>query len=828
MRLPTGLALLLLSLLFSSAGRAVAGDEVTNQAESAEAVLRRLEATEPGQIWLAALQLKRMGPSVIPALRQGLQNPNSRVRLGAARALVLLQQSEEALPVLIALASGEPDPALRRMAIQLLGRVGGDEAGRTLAELLDTSLVAPDLKIALAAAVYRSWPKGRLQAKRTLQDFLKSEDAENRAAGALALAEIGDIDSSRPVLTELAEEPTERGRLAQSYLKGAELTREVERSKLDRPRPNRSETASGSRYPELDEVIDLIKNYHLEGDQFTAEELEEAAVRGVLRSLDPHSTYFSAKEKEEWLFDLNPEYGGIGAFVNFDKNNVFTIMRPIYSGPAYRKGLRTDDKIIEVDGWSTFDRAIDEITKRLKGPPGSTVKILVARKGWKEPRPYEIVRERIKIDTVLYDMLPGDIGYVQLTTFGGETDKELERALADLNRQGMKALVIDLRNNTGGYLETAYLVADKFLDHDKLVVSWEGRNKAIAPKKERRTSETLVQPDYPMAVLVNRHSASASEILSGALQDHKRGVVVGERTFGKGSVQQVFELKSHPTEDFEDEPRANGQYDPGEEFSDLNGNRRWDEGEPFQDRLRPNGRYDAGESFTDKNGNGKWDEGEPFTDENKNGRYDGREDFRDLNGNGKWDMGPGVKLTIGEYFLPSGRSIHTNVDKEGKVTHEGGVDPDIYVEAEDIPGWIEEELSKLLEQEVFKKYVDEHFEGNKELFRELAVFDGRDPSRYPGFDAFYDGLKTHLSKDEVRRWIRIYVRRQASDLRGRPFTSEYLFGDFEEDRQLQRAILEVFKKTKADPKQVTAYQSYPEKFAVEDKPPDKTARGRRR
>jgi len=828
MRLPSGLALLLLSLISClTAGRAVAGDEATSQSETAEAVLRRLEGTESSQIWLASLQLQRMGPSVIPALRHGIQSPNARVRFGAARALVGLQQSEEALPALIALATGESDHVLRRMAIQLLGRVGGDEAGRTLAELLDTSLVAPDLKIAIAAAVYKAWPKGRLQAKRTLQDFLKSEDPENRAAGALALAEVGDIDSSRPVLSELAQEPTERGRLAESYLKSADVARDVERHLLDRPRPG-PETSQASRYPELDEVIALIRTFHLEGNDFTQEELEEAAVRGVLRSLDPHSTYFSAKEREEWLFDLNPEYGGIGAFVNFDKNNVFTIMRPIYSGPAYRRGLRTDDKIIEVDGWSTFDRAIDEITKRLKGPPGTTVKIMVARKGWKEPRPYEIVRERIKIDTVLYDMLPGDVGYVQLTTFGGETDKELERALADLNRQGMKALIVDLRNNTGGYLETAYLVADKFLAQDKVIVSWHGRNKAIAPKKERRTSETLVQPDYPMAILVNRHSASASEILSGALQDHKRGVVIGERTFGKGSVQQVFDLDSKPTEEWKDEPRANGQYDPGEDFTDLNGNGRWDENEPFVDRLRKNGRFDAGEPFTDKNGNGRWDPGEPYTDENKNKQYDGREEFTDLNRNGKWDQGPGVKLTIGEYFLPSGRSIHKNLDKEGKVVHEGGVEPDIYVEAEDIPGWIEEELSQLLEQETFRKYVDEHFEANKDLFRELAVFDGRDPSRYPDFDRFYEGLKTHLSKDEIRRWVRIYVRRQVSDLRGRPFTSEYLFGDFEEDRQLQRAILEVYKKMKTDPKQVEAYKAYPEKFAVEDKPPEKTARGRRR
>ena len=331
-------------------------------------------------------------------------------------------------------------------------------------------------------------------------------------------------------------------------------------------------------------------------------------------------------------------------------------MRPIYSGPAYKMKLKSGDRILKVDGWRTQGHALPDITKRLKGPAGTTVKLQIYRRGWSKPRDLEVTRALIRIPTVNWDMLPGNVGYVQLTTFGFTTGSELEDALVDLESRGVKALIMDLRFNSGGYLRVAREVAGKFLDGEQVICYWEGRNRREAP---RRTLYSL-EPDrirkLPLVVLVNRYSASASEIVAGAMKDHGRAVVIGERTFGKGSVQRFYDLDRWPSEPFEDTLRPNGLYDSSERFLDDNGNDRWDPGEPFQDKPKYNGRWDDGEIFTDANSNSKWDEGEQFVDQNDNKRYDPPEKFTDLNKDGNYDRGPQIKLTIARYYLPKGIS----------------------------------------------------------------------------------------------------------------------------------------------------------------------------
>lgn len=750
-----------------------------------------MAAKPAGNYWSLAEKLRGLGSKVVEPLGAYLTHDSATVRIAAAATLIYYGEKKPAFDALVAIARDETaEPTARRTAVGVLAERGDRSVVGPLKGVLGETL-DPWLKLDVAKALFRLSHEEKAAAKQILLAYLKSDDLDLRAAGALALAEIDSFEVGKSVLEEIKDEPTERGQLARAYLRMADLFRQLEANfyETDRFKPSRG------RLELIAEILDNIQQFHLNGDRVSGadkeETLLESAARAMLRSMDPHSTFFSAKERAEWAEDLNKNYGGLGAFVNFDQRGIFTIIRPIYSGPAYEAGLRSDDKILEVDGWSTIDKDLDTIIKRLKGTPGTEVALKVMRRGWKEPREVMVRRARIRVKSVNYEMLPAKVGYVSLSNFGVETARELDEALAQLNADGMRALVLDLRNNQGGYLPTAIKVADRFLPKDKLVTYWEGRNRTIAPRKEYRTTDETAQADYPMVVLTNEHSASASEIVAGALQYHGRAKLVGVRTFGKGSVQQVFNLNSRPGDEFTDEPRKNGYHDDGEPYVDKNGNGQFDAGEPFRDIAFRNGRWDPAEAFEDQNGNKRWDPGEPYTDENNDGEYTPAEPFEDKNQNGRYDVGPGVKITVGRYYLPDGRSIHREVDGEGKEVSRGGIAPDVKVEMTEWPGWKEEELGKLLEKDVFKEYVDKEWPGHTELLDGLASYDGFDPSRYPGFDRFFDGLDTKLEKGDVRRWLRIYTRRRAMDHRGKEFVGIYTLGDFQEDVQLQTAILEV-------------------------------------
>ena len=525
--------------------------------------------------WSLAEKLEQLGSKVVEPLAGYLAHESATVRIAAAATMIYYGEKKPAYDALVATVRDEgADPLARRTAVGLLAEKGD----RTLAPALKSVLgetLDPLLKLGLAKALFRLSHEEKASSKKVLRSYLKSDDRDLRAAGALALAEIDDFEAAKSVLEDIKDEPSERGQLARSYLRMMDVFRQLESSfyETERFKP------TTSRLDLVAEILDNIQQYHLNGDKVKEEELLEAAARAILRSMDPHSTFFSAKQRAEWALDLNKNYGGLGAFVNFDQRGIFTIIRPIYSGPAYEAGLRSDDKIIEVDGWSTMDRDLDAIIKRLKGTPGTPVALKVMRRGWREPREMSIKRARIKVRSVTSEMLPAKVGYVSLVNFGVETARELDEALAELNKQGMRTLILDLRNNQGGYLPTAIKIADRFLPKGKLVTYWEGRNRRIAPRKEYRTTDETAQSGYPMVVLTNENSASASEIVAGALQYHGRAKLIGTRTFGKGSVQQVFDLQSRRGDEFDDQPRRNGYHDDGEPYVDQNGNSQFDAGE---------------------------------------------------------------------------------------------------------------------------------------------------------------------------------------------------------------------------------------------------------
>lgn len=823
--------LLAISLTAGASGGSLASARSTDDSvtTSVARILSRMEKRPAAEIWSDVRRLEDLGDPAIPPIRDGLRNANPVGRLGAASALLQLGQTEAAVDALLELFVDAPQRDVRLQSIRVLTRVEDAQLRTRIAKAFDDQLAdtyAPSEKIALAKGLWSVSGEHRVQAKDILREVLRSDDPDTRLDSALALAEIGEPFVARAVLREFKDDPTTRGELARSYYQIIENQARIEslQARLDeasnggvslpRSNPRRSETsllrdmtrALAERLEErgvisaltkravdniedhefLEEVIDKINRHYTKADEVDRQTLIDAAARGVLEALDPHSAFFTGEELERWSFDLDPRYAGIGAYVN-DIDGRFTIVRPIYSGPAYQVGLRTGDWIQEVDGWPTYDQSVDDVTRRLKGLPGTPVKIKVLRPTWTEPRVFQIVRDNINIPTSQQDLLPGKIGYIRLENFGLESAAEIEENLRSLEARGMKGLILDVRNNTGGYLNTARKIVDKFLPRGLLIVECRGADGQPVYDSEGMyqyfTTDDLHHDEIPMVVLVNQGSASASEIVAGCLKEHNRATIVGTRTYGKGSVQNMFSIRSRPDEPHTDEPRENGLWDESERYVDQNGNGRFDYGEPWTDVARRNRRWDAGETFEDQNGNGRRDDHEPYTDENSNGRYDGPERFDDLNQNGKWDRGPHMKVTIARYYLPNDISIHKEVDREGRVTHEGGVIPHVVQKPRDTPLWILEELDKLSEDERVKEFVDTQLREHEKMSIELATHDGFDGSRYSEFRAFYEALDTRVPEDDIRRLVRALVRRKVQDVIGRE-----LIDDVQEDLQLQRAI----------------------------------------
>lgn len=296
-----------------------------------------------------------------------------------------------------------------------------------------------------------------------------------------------------------------------------------------------------------DTLDQVDRNYVKDVDR---RELMEAAIRGMLTKLDPYSNYISPKELDRFRSGVESEFGGVGLQVS-NENGVLTVVSPIFNTPAYRAGIQAGDTIFEIEGTSAKGMSLDDAIKRMKGPAGTTVKVKM-RRGEEEPKEYELAREVIQVATVLGDRRNEDdtwnymfddekkIAYIRLTSFSRHTGTELKKALIDLKAKGMRGLVLDLRYNPGGLLPVAIEICDHFVAEGK-IVSTAGRN-----TKERvwNAHKEGTFEGFPLAVLINHYSASASEILAACLQDHQRGVIIGERSWGKGSVQNVIELES--------------------------------------------------------------------------------------------------------------------------------------------------------------------------------------------------------------------------------------------------------------------------------------------
>ena len=283
------------------------------------------------------------------------------------------------------------------------------------------------------------------------------------------------------------------------------------------------------------QALELVRRNYVEVPN--SKELVEGAIRGMVAGLDPHSSYMTERQFKEMSMDIKGEFQGVGIQIGV-KNAQLTIIAPIEGTPGDRAGLAAGDRILKINDEWTKDLSIEQAVDKMRGPKGTTVRLLIFREGWGKPKEFKITRDTIKVQSVKSKMLDNGIGYVKLIQFQGQTADELEDALKGLEAKGIKKLILDMRNNPGGILDTSVDVSGKFLPKDSLVVYLQGRQKT--DRKNYLTTSLEPPRDYPMVVLVNTGSASASEIVAGALQDSKRALIVGTQTFGKGSVQTVF------------------------------------------------------------------------------------------------------------------------------------------------------------------------------------------------------------------------------------------------------------------------------------------------
>jgi carboxyl-terminal processing protease len=286
-------------------------------------------------------------------------------------------------------------------------------------------------------------------------------------------------------------------------------------------------------------VLNLVQQYYVE--EVDTKKLVYGALKGMLRELDPHTNFLQPELFREFENETSGEFGGIGIEISI-QNGILTIISPIEDTPAFEAGIQPGDKIIAVDNKSTKGLSLVEASQLMRGKKGSKIKLTVVRVGSDTPRDFVITRGSVKIKSVKYTDLEDGYAYFKITSFIENTGKDLERAIEDhlKKNRAIKGAIIDLRRNPGGLLDQAIKVSDLFLS-DGIIVSTIGRDKKdkeVAMATKRETDHT----DFPIIVLMNEYSASASEIVAGALQDNKRALVMGTRSFGKGSVQSVIKL----------------------------------------------------------------------------------------------------------------------------------------------------------------------------------------------------------------------------------------------------------------------------------------------
>ncbi|MCC8191023.1 MAG: hypothetical protein LIP77_10395 [Planctomycetes bacterium] len=514
-------------------------------------LLASQSANQAEPVWQAAESLARIGFTasaefdleLVDAAGDPARPPV--VRLTAAAALLKMGDQKDGVLGLESVIMDDSVPVERRLeAAQILGKWGGEYAAARLGIMLGAPGVPERVRVDIANALWQL--SARPQAFEVLDDIRRNgESPAARAEALLILAQTEHYATLRDDLRLLADMPGPIGERAANIL--TINTRYDERQRRD-------------SFPVelLTEVIDKVREYYAvdEEDAEQAKRLQprkmaETSAQALLYSLDQFSDYLNDEDYADFEAQIKANYGGIGAWVGM-RDGRFTVLTPMYDKPAHRAGLKPMDVIDRIDDIDITTMKLNEIIKLLKGPAKTTIKVRVYRRAWKEPREIAIKREIIQINSVESQLLPGDIGYIKINSFNdGDpyrrvkgTAQMVKDALAAFNKQGAKGVVLDLSNNPGGVMASGVDVAKLFIGNGKVIVS--SRGKKSAGRQAQVYKAGLGSPFYnkPVVVVVNPGTASAAEILAGAMRDHQRAPLVGRKTYGKGSVQSLIGVRA--------------------------------------------------------------------------------------------------------------------------------------------------------------------------------------------------------------------------------------------------------------------------------------------
>ncbi|MDF2872871.1 MAG: carboxyl-terminal protease [Anaerocolumna sp.] len=315
------------------------------------------------------------------------------------------------------------------------------------------------------------------------------------------------------------------------------LLRENDSVKTENTSASAAEVTDQDILKKIDKLEGLIDKYYME--KVDKNTMAEGIYKGLLQSLDdPYSVYYTKEEYTSLMESSSGVYYGIGATVSSDvKTGVLSIVKPFVGGPAYEAGLLPGDVLYKVNDEEVTGKDITEVVGKIKGEEGTKVNVTIIREGKADPLEFTITRRKVEVPTIEYEMLDNKIGYIAITEFDEVTAEQFRQALADLEKQGQKGLVIDIRNNPGGLLDTVVDMLDRMLP-DGLIVYTEDKY----GNRDEYKSDGKEEFKKPLAVLINGNSASASEIFAGAIQDYKKGTIVGTTSFGKGIVQSILPL----------------------------------------------------------------------------------------------------------------------------------------------------------------------------------------------------------------------------------------------------------------------------------------------
>ena len=307
--------------------------------------------------------------------------------------------------------------------------------------------------------------------------------------------------------------------------------------------PNFLIASENDIYKKIDlfgEVLEKINKEYV--DEIDQSESMDSAINGLLQSLDPYSAYMSPEIFDEMQTETSGEFGGLGIEVSME-SGVVKVISPIDDTPASRAGIKAGDYIVKIDDTQVQGKSLSEAVDLMRGPVGSGIELTVRRRGEKKALTFNVVREIIQIKSVKADLLEKNIGYIRLTSFNENSDKQIEKEIKKLEKNNdVKAYILDLRNNPGGLLSQAIRISDFFLDNGEIVST---KSRKTSENRKWFAKEGDLTNGKTLIVLINYGSASASEIVAGALKDHKRAILVGENSFGKGSVQSIIPLKNN-------------------------------------------------------------------------------------------------------------------------------------------------------------------------------------------------------------------------------------------------------------------------------------------